>query len=215
MRNFFDIDSPVMRFLTKLCDLMILNFLCVICCIPVITIGASVTALYSVNLKMARGEESYIIKSFFKSFKENFRISTTIWLILAVIGVLFYFDYKAIAFLPDSMRTLFYTVVGAAGLIYLLFLVYIFAYIARFENTIKNTMKNTILIAIGNLPYSVLLVGIPVCCVVLTFLNNTTFVYGTLVWILFGFSGISYLSSIYFRKIFEKYEPKDEEETEE
>ena len=60
MSGFFNMDSPVMRFLSRVCDLMILNFMCLICCIPIVTIGASVTALYSVTLKMVRGEESYL-----------------------------------------------------------------------------------------------------------------------------------------------------------
>lgn len=65
MSSFFNMDSPVMRFLSRLCDLMILNILCLICCIPIVTIGASITALYSVTLKMVKGEDSYIAKGFF------------------------------------------------------------------------------------------------------------------------------------------------------
>ena len=65
MSSFFNMDSPIMRFLSRLCDLMILNILCLICCIPIVTIGASITALYSVTLKMVKGEDSYIAKGFF------------------------------------------------------------------------------------------------------------------------------------------------------
>ena len=66
MGSFFNMDSPVMRFLSRLCDLMILNILCLICCIPIVTIGASITALYSVTLKMVKGEDFlYCKKAFF------------------------------------------------------------------------------------------------------------------------------------------------------
>ena len=47
--KFFNYDSPIMQFLTRLTDLFILNFLFLICSIPIITIGASATALYSVT----------------------------------------------------------------------------------------------------------------------------------------------------------------------
>ena len=67
--KFFNYDSPIMQFLTRLTDLFILNFLFLICSIPIITIGASATALYSVTLKMAKNEESYIFSSFFRAFK--------------------------------------------------------------------------------------------------------------------------------------------------
>ena len=75
--NFFNLDSPFMRFLTKMADLIILNILYMICCIPIVTIGAASTALYTVSMKAVKNEESYIIRGYFKAFKENFKISMT------------------------------------------------------------------------------------------------------------------------------------------
>ena len=60
MNGLFNLDSPIMRFLSKVCDLMILNVMCIICCLPIVTAGASITALYTITMKMVRGEESYI-----------------------------------------------------------------------------------------------------------------------------------------------------------
>lgn len=74
--SFFNLDSPVMRFLTKVADLIILNILFLICCIPIVTIGAASTALYTVTMKSVRDEESYVIRSYFKAFKDNFKIGT-------------------------------------------------------------------------------------------------------------------------------------------
>ena len=68
MGRIFDMDSPVMRFLGRLADLMILNLVTLLCCLPVVTIGASLTAMHYVLLKMVRNEESYIVRSFFKSY---------------------------------------------------------------------------------------------------------------------------------------------------
>ena len=78
----FNLDSPVMVFLSKVANLMILNVLTIICCIPIFTAGAAITALYYVTIKMARGDDPYIIKGYFKSFKENFKQATIIWLIM-------------------------------------------------------------------------------------------------------------------------------------
>ena len=58
----FNLDSPVMVFLSKVANLMILNVLTIICCIPIFTAGAAITALYYVTIKMARGDDPYIIK---------------------------------------------------------------------------------------------------------------------------------------------------------
>ena len=71
MGRLFNLDNPVMNALNKLADLIILNFLTMICCIPIFTIGASATALHYVALKIVRDEETYIIKGFFKSFRQN------------------------------------------------------------------------------------------------------------------------------------------------
>ena len=69
MGKFFDLDSPIMRTLNRLADLMWLNILTLLCCLPIITAGASLTAMHYVLLKMVRNEESYISRAFFKSFK--------------------------------------------------------------------------------------------------------------------------------------------------
>lgn len=88
MGRIFDMDSPVMRFLGRLADLMILNLVTLLCCLPVVTIGASLTAMHYVLLKMVRNEESYIVRSFFKSFKENFKQATVIWLIILLLSLI-------------------------------------------------------------------------------------------------------------------------------
>ena len=79
-------DNVITRALSKICDMICLNVLWVICSIPIVTIGASTTALYTVMLKMVRNEEGYIFRGFFKAFKENFKQSTIIWLIVAALG---------------------------------------------------------------------------------------------------------------------------------
>lgn len=83
--KFFNLDSPVMQALGKMADLMWLNILTLICCIPVVTAGASLTAMHYMALKIVRNEECYITKGFFKSFKENFKQATLIWLLMVIV----------------------------------------------------------------------------------------------------------------------------------
>ena len=88
--SIFNMESPLMRALGRVADLMILNFLTLVCCIPVITAGAALTALDHMCLKIVRDEDGYLLRGYFKAFKENFRQSTIIWLLLllaiAVVG---------------------------------------------------------------------------------------------------------------------------------
>ena len=84
MDRFFSMDNKFFTFMNKVADLCILNIVCLICCIPIVTAGASITAMFFVTMKMVKNEESYIIKSFFKSFRQNFKQATVINLIMLV-----------------------------------------------------------------------------------------------------------------------------------
>lgn len=199
-----NLDSPLMQALTKLADLFILNILFILCCIPVITIGASLSALYTVTLKAAKNEESYITSSFFRAFKENFRISTLSWLIVLVIGIVLLLDFRASGFLPASLSIFTRAAAISLCIVYILIVTYLFPYIARFENTLKNSFKNAFLLSVAHLPYTFLLVLILVLAVVFTLFVN--FQISGFLWFTIGFSGIAYLNSFIFRKIFAKFE---------
>ena len=86
MQGLFGIDTPFYRFMLKFVQLMYLTFLWLVCSIPVITIGASTTALYYVCFKLAKDEESYLTRQFFNAFKVNFKQATCIWSIVFIIG---------------------------------------------------------------------------------------------------------------------------------
>ena len=85
-QGLFNYDNPVWRFIGKLGDLILLNLLWVVCSIPIITIGASTTAVYYVTLKLVRDEDDSTIRSFFHSFKSNFKQATLIWILLMAVG---------------------------------------------------------------------------------------------------------------------------------
>ena len=93
MDNLFRYDNKFFEALGKISNTVILNLLCIVSCIPIITIGASVTATYFVAMQIVKDEESYIIKEFIKRFKENFIISTKIWIIMMIIGGVLCFDF--------------------------------------------------------------------------------------------------------------------------
>lgn len=108
----FDItDNVIVRALSKICDMVCLNVLWLVCSIPIITIGASTAALYTVMLKMVKNEEGYIFRGFFKAFKSNFRQSTIMWLILLLLGIICWIDYRVSGMMPGTagliMRSIF------------------------------------------------------------------------------------------------------------
>lgn len=206
MGRFFDLESPIMRALNRVADLMILNLLMIVCCIPVITIGASVTAMHYVILKMVRGEEGYLVKGFFKSFKTNFKQATLIWLIMLFIIVVYVGDALIFSFSGITFPKPLVIAVVAVGIIIYLIAMYVFPLLARFDNTIRNTIRNAALIAVSNLPKTILMAVFYALPLVISYFST----YALLFVFLFGISAPAYGAAWLYSNIFKKFEPEVE-----
>ena len=204
-------DNLIVRILTRMFDLLLLNILWILFCIPIFTIGASTTALYSVMLKLVENEEGYIMKDFVRGFKRNFRQSTIVWSILAVVGGLIVGDFFAIHKLQMETSVIANILLGTVSLLFLLELIFIFPLIARFENTTVNMFKNAILIPVSQLPYAVFVLFLTVLCIGATFLNIRTMLFGSVIWSLIGGALLAYANSLLVRKMFQPFEEKEEE----
>ena len=213
MGRFFDLDSPVMSFLSKVADLVWLNIIYIICCIPIFTIGTATSALYYVTMKMVADEEGYITKSFFKAFKDNFKQATIVWLGVLLAYFIFFMDFRILSTMEGTMGKVIYVIICAVGILFTFMVLYIFPLLAKFENTTKNSLKNAFLISIRHFPYTILLVVGMIAPFVLVYFINILL---PLLFLLV-FSLIAYYSSFIYRKIFNYYILKEEEaeETEE
>ncbi len=150
MNHLFNLDGPVLQFINKIVYSVYLNILWFICCIPVITIGASTTALFYVTLKISKNEEGSITKAFFHSFKENLRQGTVIWLILLAFGIILGIDGYVLYHMrfENVFWTLCTAVFCVAAAAYAIILMYIFPLLARFDNTIGAMFKNALFIGV-------------------------------------------------------------------
>ncbi len=205
--KFWAIDSPVMRVLGRLGDIIILNMIFVVGCIPVITIGTSLSALYTVAMKMARGEDPSVWKEFWKAYKRNFRPATICWMIMAVIAILLFVDFRIIGvFKGSSIYSIMRIVLAIIGGMWMLMFQYLFPYIARFENGIFATLRNALLLAAAHIPSTIVIVGLSVGSVILTLFTSRTFVIASIIWVFFGFAVLTYAQAFLLCRIFEKYE---------
>ena len=211
MERFFDPDGGIMKALSRIADLAILNLLWLICSLPIVTIGAATTALISITLKMVKNEESYIFRSYIKALKRNFKQSTIIWLILMVIMAVLGTDYYIISHWDNQVRYLLLTVLVLAGLVLLFVEIYIFALIAKFENKVGEYFKNAVLMSIRHLPYTLALVVIFGIQVYLDFRMLINYQYFPIL-ILFGESAFVFVMSYIYKKIFRGYEAAQEDE---
>ena len=209
MSKLFRMDSPLMRFLTKIADLMVLNILFCVTSIPLITIGASWTALYSVTLKMVRDEEGSVSRSYFRSFRQNFRQATLLWLGVLVVLALLVLDIRVLnGMAGETAPGLLRVGVEILALLGIMVLQYLFPSLARFEASLADTLKNACMMALAHLPKTALMTAAAVGAVWITLINNTTIAVGLMVWPLIGFSLMAFGNSGILRKIFDNYVPK-------
>ena len=202
MGKIFNYDSKFFAGMTKVSDTIIINILFVICSIPIVTIGASITALYSVSMKITRDEDIYAAKEFIKQFKQNFKQSTIIWIILLFIGL----DFYLCSLMSDNTISMIFKFIFTIVSVVLAFiLIYVFPLTARFENSIKNTLMNAVLMSIKHLPYTLIML-------VLTLMPLGAFVlfgkyWGQIVFLdtCISFGVVAYINSMLLNKIFNGY----------
>lgn len=148
MNSLLNPEGKVMIFFTRIAYSAYLNVLWFFCCLPIVTAGASTTALFYVTLKMAKDEEGNVTKSFFRAFRQNFKKATVIWLILLALGIVLALD--GYIFYHMRFENAFWAVGTAVFLValaaYAIVMMYIFPLLARFENTVKAMFLNSIML---------------------------------------------------------------------
>ena len=146
MGNMFNTDSGFSRFMNRIADLFILNILWIFCSLPIVTIGAATTALYSINLKILNKEEESLIKTFFKAFKENFKKSTIIWLFILIISIVL--GFNLIFWLKCGLSLSYFALpfIFFSLLIFLLVTPYIFPILTKTKSSILNIVLDLILV---------------------------------------------------------------------
>jgi len=198
----FRTDSWLIRFLTKVCDLLFLNVIFVLSCATIILSGAAMTSLYTVILKMIRGQDYDPIKGFVREVRGNFlsSVPATILLfmdltLIAVIRTAFYAETLIISptvFAFLSISAVFFTAL----------LSYLFPLLARFENTFPKHLGNAGLLALANLPVTFLLTAVNLLPFLLGFFLPSLLGVVFAFWLVFGFAAGAYLNSFYLNRIF-------------
>ena len=196
------LDNPVLDYMNTAVQFIALNLVYLICCLPVITIGPATAALYQVTLREARKEHGYLIRKFFQHFKEMFFQGIFTFLIFA--ALLFAAAY-ALAFwftLGTPAGTAAFTFTLLLMVVIFCAMIYVFALMARFENSLFQTVKNAFLFTLSHPAYSLALFLIQVFIVSLLYLFPAM----KICMIAIGFSFTAYCNSLIFTRLFRPYE---------
>ena len=151
----FEVNGPLWRFLSSLFDMIVLHILWLICCIPIITIGPATTAAHYVAMKkIVKDGGRNVWSLFFKSFRENLKQGIILGVIFTVIGLLLGLDFYLCLYKLEEgnmFNLVMFSALGFLTIIYLVLMIYLWAVLARFDNSPLQTVKNAFFIAMSNL----------------------------------------------------------------
>jgi uncharacterized membrane protein YesL len=205
----FGVDSPLMRLLTRLADLMILNLLFLATSLPVVTLGASLTALSGTAMRIARGASESTSGDYLRALRRNLRQGTLLGLVVAGLGLVLAAWWVVIDFLdvPVLVRLFLYAVCGVLALRLTLVALYAFPYLATFDDTLRTVLRNARKMSARHPFASLTLLAVTGLPVVVTVFYPQVTAYGVL-WFLVGFAGVAFLDGIVLIRVFATYAPE-------
>ena len=209
MGNIFRWDSPLMRFMMLITNIICLNVLWLLCCLPVITAGAATTAMYYMIFQYITKQDDGVVKPFFKAFRANFKFVTPIWLIHLLIGAalgaeVFYLFRGGQPWLKVTFAILLFIYAGVST--------YLYPILARYHTTRKQALLNSFALSTRHMFTTVCVVVLNTLPVVMILFFPELFWKTIFLWTICGFSVIAYLCGKMIFTVLKKYEPKLTEE---
>lgn len=203
MKNFFSLENPLIQLLSRACDLMIINFLFLISCIPVVTVGAAICGMMKVCQGIVTGDERGTWNTYWTGFKNSFKQATIVWLcVLVVAASLFCYWLLITNFFRGTLAIILLIVMAVIAIISLSLVVYLFPLIARYENTLREHVKNAGILAITRLLLTPLLIVFSAAPFLLPLISLQAFMQTLIFWVIFGFSFLCYMANLLLKPIY-------------
>lgn len=197
-------NSKLQRGLETFGNIFSLNILFLLFCIPVITIGASLTALYVVMLRIVRKEEGPVFKGFWEAFRRNLKKSTILWLLVLLAFCVLGGEIVYVLNFTGTVVNFYMIVIAVEAVLLALILPFLFPLSARYENTILNTIKNALLLSISNLGAWLKIMIAWMAPVLLSYYYPMLFINTWYLWLFLLFGLIAFGTSHTINRVFEK-----------
>lgn len=213
MKNFFfGFDGPVVQFLCKVSDCIFVSLLCVLFCVPMITIGASLAAANKVMCDIIHENDNGIIKGFVIAFFKNFMKATIAWLVFVLLAALLFLGVLYVSSnFTGIFALLLYLVLGYGMVTVLGCFSYILSFIIRYENTLVQHAKNAMILTFGKLPRTVAMIALNLSPLIIYLINPDVFFKTVILWPAVGVGAIVYMNQCIMKPIYEELEESDQE----
>lgn len=213
MKSIFSHEGVLFQITERIGNLILLNFLYLIFCIPVVTIGPATAALHYVALKYAANEEDRVWAPFIHSFKQNLKQGTIVGIITTGLGVFLAFDlYYIYQMVSDGLAfdKFILVLVSLACILYLMATAYIYPLLARYDNSIKQMLRTAVILAIRHLPATICLAILSAAPILMLMYTPVTFMLALSFYFFIGFSTIAFFQDKLIVRIFWQYTPREE-----
>ena len=200
-----DPDSPIMSFLARVADLVILNVLWLLCCLPVVTAGASTTAMCHVVRHLQEESISSVTRDFFRSFKSDFRQATPVYLLLLIPTAAVVMNAWILSAQSSDVVPVYVRAIWMVSALMLTFVVsFVYPVMAYFDDTVWKTLRTAAVLAVAKLPRTVLISAINLLPIIMLFVSLPFFLRSSIFWLLIGGSLTAYLNMLILRPVFKK-----------
>lgn len=207
MKSLFNLDNPFMQFLARVADLILTNALFLVCCLPVVTAGASLAAMTRITQDIVYDCDAGIWRTFWKAFRENFRQATVVWLVMLVVMVSLVCDLLLImTYFEGTFATVMYVLLAALAVLVFSVTSYLFPLLVRYENTLKQHLSNAIVLSIIKLPRTLGLLLLNLLPLIILILSAQVFVQTLVFWVIIGFGFVSYMGATLLKPVFQELE---------
>lgn len=203
MNSIFSIDSPIVQKLSFVFDFMMVNMIYILCCMPIVTIGAARAALFTVGNAWAVKDDAGAM-AFLKAFFKNLKTATPVWLVMLAVGAFLVWDIFLLVNNQVPLELVLWVVLIVCCFCYVVVASQLFQMVAHYNCTVKQYLKNSLLVGIAH----------PICLVVNTllailpyftlFYNFSAFLQLTLIWILAIFSIQGFISGAMSKKFYQR-----------
>ena len=210
MDRFFDANNPLMKFLSRLVDMAVLNLMTIACMIPVVTAGAAITAMNNVLLHLVRKDETYVWKMFLASFKQNLKQGIGLGLLFTAIFTVAGLELMMLHSIDAKSSTMFMIIITVIGVCVFAIGIYTFALLSRYENTVRGTLVNAASLSLGHILRTLGMLAVWAAWAALLWLLHGIY----LLVLLYGLTIPGYLCAMIYDPIFKTLEPNEESEAE-
>lgn len=209
MKSLFNLDNPVMQFLSRVADIMLLNMLTLVCSLPIITAGAALSALHKVCQDIVFETEGGVLVPFFQAFRGNFKQATLAWIGELLAAAVMICD----AFLVATYfrgNFVMYVLLVLPAVLGLGVCCYLIPLIARYSNTLRSHLVNAIILTVARLPRTLILEVLSALPVLLFLYAPAFFARTSVFWMAVGFAAVALVQEYVLRGVFRQLEKRNQ-----